>query len=154
MSLPISRKAEKAFAVGYLPSALNIIGLNIYEGHENAGEVSFPCLIIYTEGSSPHPDFPPEIGVRLIRLRCKFTVDSDDNTRTNVDDWKQLLESAMTDNLDALQAALNKPSGTDNRVVKGIHFHSVEMNDDPSDRSQTDWIEDLIFSVTCELLNA
>ena len=154
MSLPISRKAEKAFAVGYLPTALNIAGLNIYEGHAKVEKVVFPCLIVYSEGSSQHPEMPVEVGCRVVRLRCKFQVDSLVNTRDEVDTWKQALEAVMTDDLPALQAALNKPVGTDNRVVKAIHFHYVEMNDDPSEVSETDWIEDLVFNVTCELLDA
>lgn len=154
MSLPISRKAEKAFAVGYLPTALGIVGLHIYEGHEKVEKVELPNLIVYSEGSSPFPDMPVESGVRIVRIRCKFQIDSMVNTRADVDAWKLLLESAMTDDLAALQAVLNKPVGTDNRVVKAIHFHYVEMNDDPSDRHETDWIEDLIFNITCELLDA
>ena len=154
MSLPISRKAEKAFAVGYLPTALNITGLHIYEGHEKVDSIELPNLVVYSEGSSPYPEMPVESGARLVRLRCKFQVDSQATTRADVDAWKQLLENAMTDELAALQAALNKPVGTDNRVVKAIHFHHVEMADDPSDVNETDWIEDLVFNVTCELLDA
>ncbi len=154
MSLPISRKAEKAFAVGYLPDALDIGELHIYEGHEKVESIELPNLVVYSEGSSPFPDMPVESGVRLVRLRCKFQIDSGVTTRADVDAWKQLLESAMTDELTALQASLNKPVGTDNRVVKAIHFHYVEMADDPSDVNETDWIEDLVFNVTCELLDA
>lgn len=153
MKLPISRKAEKAFAAGYIPAALGVAGLNIYEGHERAEEVQFPALIIYAEGSSPHSDMPPETGVRVVRLRCKFQIDSMTTTRADVDAQKELLESAMCD-IAAIQAALNAPlTGADNRLVRGIHFHHVEMSDDPSDVSETDWIEDLVFTVTCELLD-
>jgi hypothetical protein len=154
MSLPISRKAEKAFAVGYLPTALGIVGLHIYEGHEKVERVELPNLIVYSEGSSPFPDMPVASGVRIVRIRCKFQIDSMVTTRADVDAWKLLLESVMTDDLAALQAILNKPVGTDNRAVKAIHFHYVEMADDPSDVSETDWIEDLVFNVTCELLDA
>jgi hypothetical protein len=154
MSLPISRKVEKAFAVGYLPDALAIEGLHIYEGHEKVESVELPNLIVYSEGSSQHPDMPVEVGCRIVRLRCKFQVDSLANTRANVDEWKQALEAKMTDDLPALQAALNRPEGADNRIVKSIHFHYVEMADDPSDFEETDWIEDLVFNVTCELLDA
>lgn len=155
MSLPISRKAEKAFAVGYLPAALDIPGLNIYEGHEKIEKVETPNLIVYSEGSSQAPGMPVEAGCRIVRLRCKFMVDSTVNTRDEIDEWKQKLEEAMTDDLTALQAILNKPlTGDDEREVKAIHFHYVEMQDEPSDVSETDWIEDLVFDVTCELLDA
>jgi hypothetical protein len=154
MSLPISIKAEKAIATGFLPNALNIAGLHIYEGHEKVEKIEFPNLVIYSEGSVPQPDMPAEVGVRIVRLRCKFAIHSGNNTADQRNTWKQKLEAAMTDDLAALQAVLNKPVGTDNRAVKGIHFHYVEMNDDPSDRNETDYIEDLIFNVTCELLDA
>lgn len=155
MSLTLSRKTEKAFAVGFLPDALNITGLNIYEGHGKASTIALPSLVVYAEGSSQHEGFPVECGVRVVRLRCKFMVDSDDDTIIDLDTWKETLESVMTDDLQALQAVLNKPaSGADNRLVKAIHFHYVEMSDDPSDVNETDWIEDMVFSVTVELLDA
>ena len=154
MNLSISRKVEKAISVGYLPTALNISGLTIYEGHEKAAAIEIPNLVIYSEGSSPYQNMPVESGVRTVRLRCKFQVDSSVNSRADVDEWKAALESAMTDELDALQAALNKPDGTDTRAVTGIHFHHIEMTDDPSDVSETDWIEDLVFNVTAEILDA
>ena len=154
MSLPISIKAEKAFALDYLPDALDITGLNIYEGHENAATVAFPCLIVYAEGSSTHPGFPSECGVRVVKLRCKFTADSQVEDRSDVNDWRGALESVMTDDMAAIQAVLNKPVGVDERTVTEIHFHHVELDDDPSDRHETDWIEDLVFSITCELLDA
>lgn len=153
MSLPISRKAEKA-VTGYLQSSLGISGLHIYEGHDKVDEIQFPSLVIYAEGSSPHPEMPTEVGVRNVRLRCKFSIHSGINSRTDADDWRQKLEAKLTDDLPALQAALNKPIGTDNRTVKGIHFHYVEMSDDPSDRNENDWIEDLNFSIVCELLDS
>jgi len=154
MSYPISIKAEKAFALDYLPDALDIEGLNIYEGHEKVEEVAFPCLVIYAESSAPHPEMPSECGVRVVRLRCKFTVDSTVQERGDVNAWRQALELAMTDDMAAIQTVLNKPVGVDGRTVTGIHFHHVTMTDDPSDRSETDWIEDLVFDVTCELLDS
>lgn len=154
MSLSISRKVEKAFALGFLPSAFKIEGFHIYEGHEKVDEISVPNLVVYSEGSSTYPGMPVEVGVRTVKLRCKFQIDSTVTTRIEVDTWKQKLESSMTDDLAGLQAALNKPSGADNRVVKAIHFHYVEMSDDPSDVHETDWIEDLVFNVTCELLDS
>lgn len=155
MSYPISIKVEKAVALGFLPDALNIAELHIYEGHENVEEIAFPNLVVYAEGSSPHPDFPTECGVRIVRLRCKFTVDSTTAERVDLNAWREALELAMTDDRAAFQAVLNKPvSGADGRTVKAIHFHDVEMTDDPSDRNETDWIEDQIFNVTCELLDS
>lgn len=152
MSLPISRKAEKALT-GYLSSILGIPTLQVLEGHGAVEKATIPNMIVYAEGSSPHADMPVETGVRMVRVLCKFTIDSKVNTRDDVDAWKDLVETAMAD-LDALQAALNKPVGTDNRAVKAIHFHYFEMADDPSDRQQTDYIEDLSYNVTCELLDA
>jgi len=155
MSYPISIKVEKAIALDFLPDALGIEGLNIYEGHEKVEEIVFPNLVVYAEGSAPHPDFPTECGVRIVRLRCKFTVDSTTADRADVNAWREALELAMTDDREAFQTVLNKPaSGADGRTVTGIHFHDVEMADDPSDRNETDWIEDQIFNVTCELLDS
>ena len=155
MSLPLSRKVEKAFAVGYLPTALSIPGLNIYEGQGMADKAVTPSLIVYSESSSPHPEMPVETTARIVRLRCKFRVDSVTNTREQIDAWREALETAMIGDLNAVQSALNKPaSGMDARPVKGIHFHYVEMADDPSGTDGTDRIEDLFFNVTCELLDA
>jgi len=154
MSLSLSRKTEKAFAVEFLPDALDIAGLNIYEGHADAGVNEFPSLIVYSEGSTQHPSIPVEMGARIVKLRCKLQVDSRINTRGDIDTWKELIVSKMTDDLTGIQDILNKPVGTDNRLIKGIHFHYVEMSDDPSDFVETDWIEDMIFNVTCEPLDS
>jgi len=154
MSLPISIKAEKAITLDFLPDALDIEELHIYEGHEKVEAIEFPNLVVYAEGSTPHPEFPAECGVRVVRLRCKFTVDSVNADRADVNTWREALELAMTNDLEALQAVLNKPEEDDERTVTGIHFHYVEMTDDPSDRNETDWIEDLVFNVTCELLDS
>jgi len=154
MSYPISIKVEKAITLDFLTDALDIDGLNIYEGHEKVAEIAFPNLVIYAEGSSPHPDFPTECGVRVVRLRAKFTVDSEVHTRGDLNAWKELLEIAMTNDLGALQAILNKPVGTDDRTVKEVHFQDVVMTDDPGDVNETDWIEDLAFDVTVEPLDS
>lgn len=154
MSLPISIKAEKAFALDFLPEALDIDGLSIYEGHEKAESVVTPCLIVYAEGSAPHPGFPSECGVRVVKLRCKFTADSMTQERGDVNSWRYALEMAMTNDRDAMQAVLNVPAeGEDERTVKAIHFHDVILTDDPSDRTETDWIDDMVFDVVCELLD-
>lgn len=154
MSLPISRKVEKALA-SWLPTAMTTTGLTFFEGHERADTIIMPCLVIHAEGSTPYPDMPPDVGIRVVRVRCKFTASSDDHTRATVDGWKELLESAMTDDMAAMQSALNHPAtGTDTRVVTGIHFHHVEMTDDPSERFENDWIEDLTFAVVAELVDA
>lgn len=98
---------------------------------------------------------PTEVGIRIVRLRCELRADSTVTTRDSLDEWAGALELAMTDDLDALQAALNKPlAGADNRAVKKIHFHYVEMPDDPSDVQETDFVENLVFDVKCELLDA
>jgi len=160
MSLSLTRKVEKAFVADYLPDALNITGLTIYAGHEKAAEkaaeiaaeIAFPALVVYAEGSSPHPEMPVETWVRNIRLRCKFLIDSDANDSDDRDDWKGSLEMVMIDDIEAIQAILNKPAGTDNRTVKGIHFHFVEMSDDPSEVNETDWEEDMVFIITAEML--
>lgn len=153
MSLPISIKVEKAIA-GYLSGISWEGGLTVYEGHEKVEEIEFPCLVVYSEGSSPYPEMPVEVGVRVVKLRCKFNVNSNDNSSDDRNLWKQQLEAVMTDDLPALQAALNKFGYVDGRAVKGIHFHYIEMSDDPSAQNETDWVEDLIFNVTCELLDS
>ena len=154
MSLSLSRKTEKAFSL-WLDSTLDITGLTVYQGHEKAETMAFPALVVYAEGSSPADGFPTECGVRVVRLRCKFIVDSTADDRADVDAWKDALIIAMTDERDTLQTALNKPaSGTDERAVQGIHFHDVEMMDEPSDTQETDWEEDMTFDIKVEPLDA
>ncbi len=156
MSLPISIKAEKALALGYLPTALAAVtGLHIYEGHEKAAKAELPNLIVNAEGSAGFPGMPAECVVKNVRIRCKFNINSTANTRDDVNAWKELLETAMVENIEALKTALNKPlAGADGRTVKEIHFHSVEMEDDPSEREESNWVEDLVFVVVCELLDS
>ena len=153
MSLSLTRKVEKAFVANYLPDALDITGLNIYAGHEKAESVAFPALVVYAETSNLFSGMPVETCVRTVKLRCKFLIDSDANDSDDRDDWKYKLEIAMTDDMEEIQAVLNKPVGTDNRTVKGIHFHYIELNDDPSEVNQTDWVEDMVFNVTVERLS-
>jgi hypothetical protein len=111
--------------------------------------------VIYAESSSPAEGLPQETGCRVVRLRCKITADETATERSDVDDWESLVNDILTDDRAAMQAALNKPSiGDDERPVKKIHVHQIELMDDPSDRSETDWEEDLLFDVTCEPLDA
>jgi hypothetical protein len=154
MSLSLSRKTEKAFAL-WLDSTLGIDGLTVYQGHEKAAEMTFPALVVYAEGSAPQGDFPTECGVRVVRLRCKFIADSTVIERADLDGWKDALILAMTDDIETLQAALNKPtSGDDERAVQAIHFHHVSLSDEPSDTNETDWEEDCAFDVIAEPLDA
>jgi hypothetical protein len=154
MKLPITRKIERAFAVDYLPSALSIDGLNIYEAHERADEIEFPALVVYGENSTPHPDMPTATGIRVVNLRCQFTVDSETTTRATLDAWREELEAAMGD-LAQIQAALNEPTigtGTDERQIDDIHIHDAVTGEQPSDRQNTDWVEDCSFDITVEPL--
>lgn len=150
--LPLTRKVEKAFAADYLPKHLVIAGLKIYEGHERADEMEFPALVVYGENSQPHPEMPTSTGVRIVRIRMQFVVDSESNDRGALDEWKRQLEDAMMCR-PKMQAALNAPeSGIDRRKVTGIHFHDAMIGEDPSDRNNTDWVEDCNFEVVCEWL--
>lgn len=154
MSLSISRKTEKAFAL-WLNSTLAIDELTVYQGHEKAETMVFPALVIYAEGSTPQGDFPAECGVRVVRLRCKFIADSTATERSDLDAWKDSLILAMTDDIETLQTALNKPvSGDDERAVQSVHFHHVSLSDEPSDTNETDWEEDCAFDVIAEPLDA
>ena len=117
--------------------------------------MAFPALVIYAEGSAPASDFPTDCGVRVVRLRCKFIADSTVTERPDLDEWKDALILAMTNDLETLQAALNKPAeGDDERAVQAIHFHYVSMSDEPSDMNETDWEEDLAFDIIAEPLDA
>jgi hypothetical protein len=152
--MKLSRKVEKAVSE-WLKTESDLDGLNIYEGHEAVDAVEFPSLVIYAESSSPVEGLPQETGCRVVRLRCKITVDETATERGDVDDWESQVHDILTDDRAAMQAALNKPaSGDDERPVKKIHFHQIELMDNPSDRSETDWEEDLLFDVTCEPLDA
>ena len=152
--MKLSRKIEKA-VTAWLETQSDLDLLNIYEGHEAVETVVFPSLVVYAEGSAPADGMPQETGCRVVRLRCKLTVDETTTDREEVDEWESLIHDIMTDDRAAMQTALNKPvSGTDTRPVKKRHVHEIAMMDDPSERSETDWEEDLIFDVTCEPLDA
>lgn len=147
----LSRKTEKAFAT-YLPQVITIAGLNIYEGHEKSDEAEFPALFVNADSSSQADGMPSSTGIRIIRLSMRFIVDSEDQTREPLDDWKESLEGAMLD-LPAIKSALNEPaSGIDRRKVTGMHIHDVIPAEEGSGRENTDWVEGLAFDVVCEPL--
>lgn len=147
MSLSIKRKIERAFARDYLPKILTIRDLTIYEGHDPVGEMKFPALIVYAETSANHPDMPPEVGSKIVRLRCQFDVDSgEDGSRSRLDDWREELECAML-NTAAIQAALNTAPA---RLIRGIHIHEAMAADDASETSETDFREEMAFEIVCE----
>lgn len=80
--------------------------------------------------------------------------DSTLQNSAQIDTWKEALQELMTDDIDAMKTALNKPSGTDSREIKKIHFHYIEQAEDASDTQETDWIDDAVYNITCELLDA
>jgi hypothetical protein len=153
MKLSTKRKVEKAL-VGYLPDVLELGALKIYEGHDPAADMDFPALVIYAESAGGHPEMPVETGVKVVRVRMKFLVDeAAGGGRDTLDVWKEGLEEAMRCTPD-LQAALNRPaSGVDKRAVQEIHFHEVQAAEEPSDKSETDWDEEMNFDVICEPLS-
>lgn len=149
MKLPITRRVEKALVDDYLPKVLGIEMLNIYAGHEAHDVIEYPNLIVYGEGSTPHPGMPAEVGARVVKIRCRFQVDTELNERWELDAWRELLESKLV-----LEPALmNSILNAEDSLIQDLYFHEIELEDDPCDRVQTDWIEEQIFNVICEHLN-
>jgi len=152
MSLSLKIKTEKAFAE-YIPTVITVGDLNVYEGHTppvDDSTMTFPALVIYAESADDNPDTPSETGIKNVLLRCRFYVDSEVGDRDDLDTWKDELEQQMRTLAD-IKAALNKPHpGSDNRTYKAIHFHDVLPVDEPSDRSGTDWVEEMSWNVIVE----
>lgn len=158
----LERKAERALAQ-YLRA--RVTGINIYEGSARAEEeqsqredeedeasMHMPALIILAQNSVPFGDSPPSSGIRSIPIQFQFQVDSTETKRAELDTWKSQTFNAVFD-VAAVQTALNAPaSGTDRREVKGIHFHDLIDQSNPSARQETDWIEDIQAEVVCEAL--
>lgn len=155
MSLSLKLKVEQAFVADYLPDVLTIGDLTVYDGHTppDDDQMSLPALVVYAETATQHPEMPAEMGVRIVRLRMKFLVDSAAGDRDDLDTWKDELQEAMRD-IDGIKTALNKPAGADTRTVQSIHFHHVDLTDEPSDQGETDWDEELDFDVIVEPLLA
>lgn len=148
--LPIKRRAERAFATDYLPQHLAIQGLTIYEGHEAADQIALPALIVYAEDSQQFGDMPMETGVRTVRIRFGWQVDATASARALLDEWKEQLECSVL-NQEKVRETLNKPeTGIDRRKVGKIHFHATMIAGDPSDRQETDWIEQQVYDVVVE----
>lgn len=150
--LPIKIMVEKAFAEDFLPRVVSISGLRIYQGHEEKPEeFIIPSLTVYGEDSQEHGDMPTGTGVRVVRLRLKFTVEATP-ARAKLDEWKDQVECAILD-VTRMQEILNAPaSGIDRRKVTGIHFHDIQIGGDPSALEETEWVEDQIFDVVVERL--
>lgn len=152
MKLSTKIKTEKAFA-GYVPTILSSPVPHIYEGHEDADEMEFPSLVVYAEDAQPHPEMPVETGTKIVRLRFRFQFDASASGRERLDAWREEIEEAMRCTA-SIQAALNRPeSGVDSRKVQAIHFHEVQPAGEPSEREETDWVEELSFDVVCEPLS-
>ena len=156
--MTLTRKLEAAF-VAYLRTEIDDEELTVYEGHSRAPDddddestVSFPALVVYAENSQPFGDMPPEVGIRTVSLRMEIMVDStndDDSDRERLDPWRDAIDLAMG-NLASIATALNKPGGTDNRPIKGLHFYYLTPSGEPSEVENTNWVEQFAYDVIAQ----
>jgi len=153
-NLSLSRKVEKVLTL-YMQSIITDEGLNIYEGHEKAAEVTFPYLICYAEDAVPHPDMPTSTGVRIVTMRFEMRVDSENETegadpRGDLDGWRKQVEDSLAD-ITGIMSFINAPDyGWDGRGVNHIHVYDTLPQNEPSEMEHTDWIEQVVIGVVCQ----
>lgn len=143
MKKPLSLRIEEEFTE-YLKAKLEGEEINIYAGHGYEDDLQFPQLVVYAEDSQPHPEMPRETGVRVVRLRVKLQVESDDG-RAPIDQWRETVEDAMIDCPDYATEI--------NTETSGVHVYDVLHGGEPSERMETDWVEDMLYDVTCQKMH-
>jgi hypothetical protein len=152
MSIPLKIKIEKALTE-YLAEIFDgDEDLNVYEGHsKNPDKQDFPWLIVYAEDSGPVDDMPTQTGIRNVRVRLSFQVDSEvDPEREGIDSWREIAERAM-DDVPGLAAFINPPDeGEDDRVIKDLYFYDCLPTSEQDEMENTDWVEQMSYDIICQ----
>lgn len=142
----ISRRVEQAFA-GYLDDSGDYGDFTILEAANSADPVDLPVLVVEAEDEGTPDDMPPGTGVRMIRLRVTLEANAHDTARATLDDAMQDVMGEVLD-LAAVQAALNKPVGTDSRTIKPLHIYWIDMDGTDTELTEDRWSYTLEAVVT------
>jgi len=161
MSDPISRKVEKAFDA-YLttfqtagsafqwtdPATATLAYIPVVQGRAD-DEKAMPVVVVAAQDEKERDDLPPGVMLHDVNMDVGILFQVDDGTVTVIDNLAQKILSELT-NVASLQAALNKPSGTDSRTVTGFHLYDCYLLSDKSDQADRHWIHSLTFNVVCQ----
>lgn len=132
----LNRKLERAF----VDAVYNVIAPNygtpLLTGYWGLGDYnnrSLPFANIFCSSIEENPAFPPNSGeyVAKMVLHLAFQVD-DQNGVSFHDEQQYIYESAIKD-VSAMKAEVNKPVGTDNRVIKGLYIYDIKEDSETHD---------------------
>ena len=137
MSLPLKRKLEEAFAnyiVSKVTTGTALVGINIYRGRGTLSERTLPSVNVFVGDLQTNTDFPPDAGEYIATIIYHNASQADDQAGSvsGHDARQYQLETIVANATDA-KAFINKPSGTDNRVVKKIYIYDIKEDSEQQD---------------------
>lgn len=168
----LRRKIQKAVA-GYLTSNYaswrTISAVTVVEGDADS-EPALPYLVVSAMAAQDHETLR---GVQMVPLllALKVSVNPGDTgtaaARSAVDAQMQALNDFILqpsntsaaygdDNpfSGAIRAALNKPTGTDNRTVKPLHIYDLYPEAENGDPAGEVWIDEITYMVIAQTNNS
>ena len=144
---PLKRKIELAF-VSYLESKAEFSGVNIIDGGDIVTSPDLPVLSVYADSEVNDDTSPFEAGLRSVTLRLRYEDNYKDTSKVVIDERVGCLEYIMED-LDAIQAALNKTAEPDQRTYQGLHIYDVYLTNQITDQMDSNWLEDIEYAIVC-----
>lgn len=168
----LRRKIQKAIA-GYLTanyaSWRTISAVTVVEGDTDT-EPALPYLVVSAVAAEDHEILRGVQNIPLV-LALKTSVNPGDTgtaaSRSAVDAQMYALNNfiLLPTNANAaygdenpfsgvLRAALNKPSGTDNRTVKPLHIYDLYPSSEAADHAGESWIDALTYMVVAQPSNS
>ncbi len=146
MAIPLVSRAERSLA-DFLDT--NLTGVTVFDARSGAARAK-PHLEVRATGFDLAEGMPAETGTFAVTMTFELTwaAGANHSRPSDLDDALATVESCLFD-LAAVQAHVNKPAGTDNRVVTGFHLQDLILDGSSVSTEDNDWIETLNATVIC-----
>lgn len=119
---------------------------------QNVDELPVPCIVLSCPRARNHEmDYP----VCELHILCLTSVDERDAAGSPnaasiaAARFGYIAELLDETNLAAVRTALNKPAGTDTRIVKDFFVFGLYLTEDMGQETERHWIDHMIYEVHC-----
>lgn len=121
---------------------------------ENVDEIPVPSIAVSCPKSTPHDLGYPICELHVMSLTSVDELNTADppvpvGASVAAARFGFIAEKLDESNLPAVIAAVSKPVGTDNRVIKNFNVFGMYQTDDLGQETERHWIDHLVFEVHC-----
>jgi hypothetical protein len=113
---------------------------------ENVDEVPVPCIAVSCPRTKPHDMGYPICELHILSMT---SVDEVNAATIAAARFGFIAELLNDDNIEVVKAAMNKPVGTDNRVVKDFNVFGFFLSEDMGQETDRHWIDHIVYEVHC-----